>query len=134
MIRNIACVAMGIIGAAVAHMFGGWSSALTTLCIFMAADYMTGLIVAGIFKSSPKTENGCLESRAGFKGLVRKGVTLLIVLIAHRLDVMMGTAYIKDAVTIAFSANELLSLTENAALMGVPMPEAITKAIEVMKK
>lgn len=67
----------------------------------MGADYVTGLIVAGVFHTSEKTENGTLESRAGWKGLCRKGVTLLVVLVACRLDLMMGSNFIRDAVVIA---------------------------------
>ena len=74
-----------------------------------------------------------MESRAGWKGLVRKGMTLLIVLIACRLDVMLGVNYIRDAVVIAFVVNETLSIVENAGLMGVPIPAAITKAIEMLR-
>ena len=98
----------------------------------MAFDYITGLIVAGVFKNSNKTETGALESYAGFKGLCRKGVTLLIVLVACRLDIVIGTTYIKDAVVIAFVANETISIIENAGLMGVPIPEVLKKAIDVL--
>lgn len=80
------CTAVGVVGSAIAAAFGGWDQALVTLVIFMVIDYLSGLIVAGIFHNSRKTENGALESRAGWKGLCRKGVTLLFVLIAYRLD------------------------------------------------
>ena len=123
----------GCVGAAIAGFFGGWSAGLTTLLIFMGIDYLTGLIVAGVFHKSPKSEGGALESRAGWKGLVRKGMTLLIVLIACRLDVMLGVNYIRDAVVIAFVVNETISIIENAGLMGVPIPAAITKAIEILR-
>lgn len=114
--------------------FGGWSDALITLMIFMSVDYVTGLAVAGIFKKSKKSESGALESRAGFKGICRKGVALLIVLVATRLDVVMKTTYIEDAVIIAFIANESISIIENAGLMGIPIPSVITKAIDILKK
>ena len=91
-------------------------------------------MVAGVFHKSNKTENGALESRAGWKGLCRKGMTLLFVLIAYRLDLALGTTYIRDAVVIGFMANELISIVENAGLMGVPLPAVITKAIEVLVK
>lgn len=74
-----------------------------------------------------------MESRAGWKGLCRKGVTLLIVLIACRLDMVIGSNFIKDAAVIAFIANEVISIVENAGLMGVPIPGVIKKAIEVLK-
>lgn len=125
---------IGIAGGIATSFFGGWDRALTTLILFMAVDYITGLIVAGIFHNSEKTETGTLESRAGWKGLCRKGVTLLIVLISCRLDLIIGTTFIRDAVVIAYIANESISIIENAGLMGIPVPETITKAIEVLKK
>ena len=131
---NILYSMIGAVGGFVAMAFGGWSEALITLIVFMAVDYVTGLAVAGIFKKSKKSENGALESRAGFKGLCRKGVALLIVLVAVRLDIIMHTSYIKDAVIIAFVANESISIIENAGLMGVPVPSIIAKAIDVLRK
>ena len=125
---------LGCAGSVIASLFGGWDAALVTLLIFMGVDYVTGLIVAGVFHTSEKTENGALESRAGWKGLCRKGVTLLVVLVACRLDLMMGINFIRDAVVIAFVANETISIIENAGLMGVPIPAVIVKAIEVLKK
>ncbi len=131
---NVLYSIVGAVGGFVAMVFGGWSDALITLIVFMALDYVTGLIVAGIFKKSKKSENGALESRAGFKGLCRKGVALMIVLVAVRLDIIMHTTYIKDAVIIAFVANESISIIENAGLMGIPIPGVIAKAIDVLRK
>lgn len=132
--KNLICTVAGVVGSFVASLFGGWTASLTTLLIFMAADYVTGLVVAGVFHNSPKTETGALESRAGLKGLIRKATVLLFVLIGYRLDLAMGVTYIKDAVCIAFIANELLSIVENAGLMGLPIPSVITNAIDVLKK
>lgn len=132
--KNAICGILGMIGGAIASAFGGWSAGLTTLLIFMAIDYFSGLIVAGVFHRSPKSEGGALESRAGWKGLVRKGMTLLIVLIGCRLDILLGIMYIRDALIIAFIINELLSITENAGLMGVPVPDALKDAIELLRK
>lgn len=126
------CTLTGIFGGIVAALFGGWSAALTTLVIFMAIDYFSGLIVAGIFHNSTKSDTGALESRAGWKGICRKGMTLLIVLIGYRLDLAIGTEYIRDGVTIAFIANETISIVENAGLMGLPMPDIVTKAIDIL--
>lgn len=61
-------------------------------------------------------------------------MTLLFVLIAYRLDLVIGTNYIRDAVIIGFVANELISIVENAGLMGLPLPQIITKAIDVLTK
>ena len=132
--KNGFCTMIGAIGALIASLFGGWDTALATLMIFMATDYVTGLIVAGVFHTSQKSENGALENRAGWKGLCRKGVTLLVVLVACRLDLITGTNFIRDAVIIAFICNETISIIENAGLMGIDIPPALTAAIEVLKK
>lgn len=131
-LKTVICTVTGTIGGAIASLFGGWDAAMVTLIICMGVDYVSGLVVAGVFHKSKKSASGALESRAGWKGLCRKGMTLLIVLIAARLDLMISTNYIRDAVIIGFVANEVISIVENAGLMGLPMPAAITKAIDVL--
>ena len=126
------CTGIGVVGGFIASLFGGWDIGLITLIIFMAIDYVSGIVVAGVFHNSKKTDTGTLESRAGWKGLCRKCMTLLFVLIAYRLDLVIGSNYIRDAVIIGFIANETISIIENAGLMGLPLPETITKAIDVL--
>ena len=133
-LKTMICTGIGVVGSTVAAAFGGWDAAMITLVSMMVIDYLTGVLVAGVFHNSPKTENGTLESKAGWKGLCRKGMTLLIVLVAARLDIILGTGFIRDAVIIGYIANETISIIENAGLMGVPIPEAIKKAIEVLQQ
>lgn len=123
---------IGMIGGFIASLWGGLDTALVTLVIFMWVDYVTGLIVAGVFHNSEKTPTGTLASRAGFKGLCRKGVTMLVVLVAHRLDLVIGSTVIRNGVVIAFVTNETISIIENAGLMGIPIPTAISRAIDVL--
>lgn len=133
-IKTMLCTAFGIVGGFMAKMFGGWTEDMITLVIFMTVDFAMGLIVAGVFHKSNKSDNGNLNSRAGWIGLCKKCVTLLFVLIAHRLDVSLDTDYIRTAAIIGFVVNEVLSIVENAGLMGVPLPEVITRAIDILKK
>lgn len=132
-IKNMILTILGVIGSVIAHYLGGWDTALQTLVLFMVLDYITGLIVAGVFHSSEKSQSGALESRAGFKGLIKKGMILLIVLVAAQLDVVMNTDVVRNAVIIAFIANESISIIENAGIMGVPIPKALRNAIEVLQ-
>lgn len=127
------CAVLGAVGAFISWLFGGWSEDMLTLIILMISDYITGVIVAAFFKKSKKSENGSLSSVAGLKGLCKKGVMLLVVLIAHRLDISLGVEYIKSTAIIGFIANETISVTENIGLMGVPLPEVIKRALEVLK-
>lgn len=128
------CTLCGCMGAVISYLFGGWDGAMMTLCVFMLTDYVCGLIVAGVFKKSPKTETGALESRAGWKGLCRKGGTLLVVLVAYRLDLLMGTTLVKDGVVYAFIVNEGISILENVGLMGLRLPKVIVNAIDMLSK
>lgn len=113
-------------------MLGGWDSALSTLCIFMLLDYLTGLVVGGVFKKSSKTKSGALESKAGLKGIFRKCAILMVVLVAARLDAFAGSSLLKDCTVIMFICNESLSLLENIGLMGVPIPQKLIDAIDVL--
>lgn len=132
--KNYLLALFGVAGSGIASFFGGWTASLTTLLIFMVIDYVTGLICAGVFHKSPKTETGALESRAGFKGLCRKCGILLFVLMGHRIDLAIGASYIRDAICIAFIVNEAISITENFGLMGVPVPKVFMNAIDILKK
>ena len=128
-------ILIGMSGSMIASLFGGWDIALETLTLFMAIDWFTGgILLPGVFRKSPKSQNGALESRAGFKGLCRKTMILLYVLIAARLDLLMHTNYIRDAVCIGFIVNEAVSILENAGLMGIPLPEGIKRGIDALAK
>lgn len=128
------CLTAGVVGSLIASLFGGWDTALQCLILFMAIDYFSGLVVAGIFHRSPKTETGTLESRAGFKGLCRKAAILCLVLMAHYLDLVIGADCVRDAVCIGFIVNEGLSILENVGLMGVRYPDVIRRALDVLSK
>ncbi len=125
---------VGAMGSFIAQIFGGWTSDLATLIIFMGIDFSMGFLIAAIWKKSGKSENGALSSWSAWKGLCRKCISLLFVLIAYRLDMALGVSYIRTAVIIAFIVNELISIVENAGIMGVPIPGVIAKAIDILKQ
>lgn len=131
--KPIILASIGAIGSMIANLFGGWTNDLATLLIFMAIDFITGLIVAGVFKKSKKSRNGALNSNIGFKGLAKKVIILFFVLIGYRLDLLIGTDYIRTALIIAFICNETISITENAGLIGIPIPKPIRNAIDILK-
>lgn len=133
-IKNIFLLLIAWIGAEIAQLFGGWDSAMTALIIIMAADYVTGILIAAVWSKSPKSETGALESRAGFKGLIRKVLILLAVLIANQLDCSLQlNGIIRTAVILFFIGNEGISVIENMGIMGVPLPEIVRKAFEQLK-
>ena len=126
--------AAGLMAGMVSWLMGGLDTPILALMICMGVDYLTGLIVAGIFHTSPKTKGGGLDSRVGWKGLARKFVTLLIVVVANLADVLLELHYIRDAVIAAFCANECISILENAGLMGIRIPRVLTAALEKLSE
>ena len=132
MMKDTICVAVGLVGGFFTAIFGGWDSALVTLVVFMAIDFFTGIITA-MMKKSKHTESGGLSSKAGWFGLAKKVCTLMLIVVAVRMDILLNTNYIRDAVCISFCLNELLSIVENTSLMGIPYPPAIQKAIDVLQ-
>lgn len=116
-----------ISGAVVTFAFGGWDQLLSLLAIAMAVDYVTGLAAA------VRTGTG-LNSNIGFWGLARKGLMLTVVLLAHRIDLIMGTDIIKGGAIYFYLVNELISITENYAKIGLPLPDKLRQAIAVLKK
>ncbi|MGG0219230.1 phage holin family protein [Bacillus mycoides] len=107
------------------YFLGGWDATLRVLLIMAAIDYITGVIAAGY--------NGELKSKVGFKGIAKKVVLFLLVGAATQADLAIGTnSAIREATIFFFIGNELLSLLENAGRMGIPLPQALTNAVEVL--
>lgn len=131
--KNAIIATTTAVGSFVAAALGGWDHAIITLISFMAIDFLSGWILAVVFKKSHKTETGCYSSAIGLKGLCKKVMILLLVCVANLLDVQIGANYIRDGVCIAFMANEAMSIIENAGLMGLPIPEWLIKALDILQ-
>ena len=118
-------------GAVTGYLYGGWDTLLQVLLIFVIVDYLTGIIAGGT--------NGKLSSKVGFRGILKKVLIFIIVAVAHWVDVAVGVALGEDvaifrnATIFFYLANELLSITENAGEMGVPIPEKLMNAVEILK-
>ena len=129
---------LSAIGGAIASFFTGMPPLVWILLAVMSIDYVTGLICGAMGKSK-KTESGYLESKAAFKGLLKKALILLVVLLASLLDmaVSKGSGITFEATLGAtclwFIASEGLSILENVASMGVPVPQILLKLLEIMK-
>ena len=132
--KQYLCTAVGMLGAGLTWAFGGWNTALIALLICMGVDYVSGSVVALVFHKSTKTETGAYNSAYGIKGLCKKGLTLLFVLVAVQIDRILAIDYVRDAVCIGFCTNEIISIIENLGLAGIPMPAIVTKALEQLQK
>ena len=130
---------LAAIGGAIASFFTGLPPSVWVLLAVMTIDYITGILCAMMNKST-KTANGGLSSSAAFKGLIKKGIILLIVLLAALLDrvISMSAGLTFEAVAGAtclwFIASEGMSIVENAANMGIPIPAVLRRVLEIMKE
>ncbi|PYE95044.1 phage holin family protein [Bacillus sp. 196mf] len=107
------------------YFLGGWDTTLKVLVIMAAIDYLTGVCAAGY--------NGELKSKVGFKGIAKKVVLFLLVGVATQLDTALGSnSAMREATIFFFMGNELLSLLENAGRMGIPLPQPLTNAVEIL--
>ena len=115
--------------ASVAFLLGGIDHLLVALAVFMAVD-----LVSGIFAGTKET--GANSNRA-FRGLIKKGAMLAMVVIAHQLDIVAGTAdaqFLRNAMIMFLIAVEGISILENMERLGVPIPSFLRKHFEMMRK
>lgn len=131
--KDLICAGAGAIGGVIAAALGGWDTAIATLVTLMVVDYLSGVVCAGVFHKSRKTSSGSLKSNIGFKGLCKKCMVLCFVLVGQMIGQLVGSEYIRDAVIIGFSLNELISIVENAGLMGLPIPSTVKRMIDVLQ-
>ena len=115
------------IGAALGFLFGEVNGLFWALIAFMALDYITGVIVAVIEKR--------LSSEVGFRGLAKKFLILVFVAVGHIADtyILGGTPAAMSAVMLFYIANEGISIIENAAALGLPVPEKLKDIMEQIK-
>ena len=119
--------AIAFAGSAGTYFFGGWSELISFFLIAIAIDYVTGML------ASIKEGHG-LSSSVGSWGLAKKGLMLLVVILAHRLDILMGTDVIMIGAIYFYLANELISVTENYGRLGLPLPNKIKDIIAIFKQ
>jgi toxin secretion/phage lysis holin len=133
-IKNLIVVTFGSIGSLLSFLLGGFDSVMIALLLFMVIDFLSGLILAIVFKKSKKTESGRLSSQAGILGLTKKIFILFLVAVSTQLDIILGTTFIRDGTVIGFISMEGISIIENASLAGLPIPRVIKNALEIISK
>lgn len=117
----------GVLGAFIAFAFGAWHESLTFLLIAIAADVITGMY------ASVKEGSG-LSSAVGAAGLAKKGLMLLVIILAHRIDILLELDNITMTAAVYFYiANELVSIVENYGRVGLPLPDKVKDIIAVLK-
>ncbi len=117
----------GAVGAVLGFMYGEVTGLFWALIAFMALDYITGVVVAIIEKR--------LSSEVGFRGLAKKFLILVFVAVGHIADTytLGGTPAAMSAVMLFYMANEGISIIENAAALGLPVPKKLTSIMEQIR-
>ncbi|MCB5934504.1 phage holin family protein [Caldibacillus thermoamylovorans] len=122
---NTIKIVLGVGGGLASFLFGGWSALIQTLVFFIVLDYVFAVIVAAV--------NGQLNSKIGFKGIAKKVAILVLVAVAHQVDLILGDdSLIRDSVIFFYIANELLSILETVGKTSLPIPDVLKKAIEIL--
>lgn len=121
-----------VTSTALVNFLGGADTALKVLAIFMVIDYISGIVVAMVFKNSPKSQNGGLDSAIGFKGICKKLFMVAMVGVANMLDSVLGTEFVRTGLVLSLVTNETVSIVENACCMGISIPPVITDAIDIL--
>lgn len=118
---------LATVGGYIAWFLGGFDGLLIALCVFAVVDYLTGVIAAVIEKN--------LCSRVGFKGIAKKFLMFLMVGIAAILDmyVLGGESPVREVVIVFYIANEGISVIENSARLGLPVPKKLIGVLEQLK-
>jgi len=130
--KDLILLLASVIGAALSHFFGTWDAMVEAMIVFMVIDIVSGTMVAAWFKKSRKSRDGRLWSVAMWRGMAKKGMALFFVIVGAQFDLLLDRDYIRSAVIFCVLTSELLSIIENAALMGVPVPGVIKKMLTVV--
>ncbi|TJY43551.1 phage holin family protein [Cohnella pontilimi] len=121
-----AASAVVILGGAINFAFGIWPEALTLLVFVMGLDYISGVLAA------VKSGDG-LNSNIGFWGLAKKGLTLLVIMLSHRIDVLLGMNLVMGGAISFYLVNELLSVVENCGELGIPIPDNVRRIVQILR-
>lgn len=131
--KDYATLILVTVSGVVSSFIGEYTLSLNVLLSLMIVDYVLGLMTAIVSKST-KTDTGKLSSKAGFIGLLKKFTVIMFVGIGFKLDQLLNSHMIREMVIIGYSANELISIIEHAGVIGVPVPDVISKAIDILNK
>lgn len=117
-----------LLAAGITAIFGGWDMLMTALVAMAVADYVTGLVAAGI--------NGSLDSRVGWKGILKKLLIFVAVAVAATVDMATGLEGhpLRAAACLFYIGNEGISIVENLGRAGVPIPMRLAALFQRLKE
>ena len=133
-VKQVISLVIGALTTGLLKVIGDPTQDLKILLLLMVIDLIVGFTVSAVWHKSSKTKSGKVSSKVMFKGIVKKILTLVLVVVAYQIDILLGYDVIRHVVIIAFIVQEIISIIENIAITGIKAPDIITKALDVLER
>ena len=133
-VKQVISLVIGALTTGLLKVIGEPTQDLKILLLLMVIDLIVGFTVSAVWHKSSKTKSGKVSSKVMFKGIVKKILTLVLVVVAYQIGILLGYDVIRHVVIIAFIVQEIISIIENIAITGIKSPEIITKALDVLER
>lgn len=133
-VKQVISLVIGALTTGLLKVIGEPTQDLKILLLLMVIDLIVGFTVSAVWHKSSKTKSGKVSSKVMFKGIVKKILTLVLVVVAYQIDILLGYNVIRHVTIIAFIVQEIISIIENIAITGIKTPDIITKALDVLER
>ena len=133
-VKQVISLVIGALTTGLLKVIGEPTQDLKILLLLMVIDLIVGFTVSAVWHKSSKTKSGKVSSKVMFKGIVKKILTLVLVVVAYQIDILLGYDVIRHIAIIAFIVQEIISIIENIAITGIKAPDIITKALDVLER
>ena len=133
-VKQVISLVIGALTTGLFKLIGEPTQDLKILLLLMVIDLIVGFTVSAVWHKSSKTKSGKVSSKVMFKGIVKKILTLVLVVVAYQIDILLGYDVIRHIAIIAFIVQEIISIIENISITGIKSPEIITKALDVLER
>lgn len=133
-VKQVISLVIGALTTGLLKVIGEPTQDLKILLLLMVIDLIVGFTVSAVWHKSSKTKSGKVSSRVIFKGIVKKILTLVLVVVAYQIDILLSYDVIRHIVIIAFIVQEIISIIENIAITGIKAPDIITRALDVLER
>lgn len=133
-VKQVLSLVIGALATGLLKVIGQPTQDLKILILLMVIDLIVGFTVSAVWHKSSKTKSGKVSSKVMFKGIVKKILTLVLVVVAYQIDILLEYNVIRHIAIIAFIVQEIISIIENIAITGIKAPDVITKALDVLER
>lgn len=133
-IKQIISLVIGTLTTGLIKVIGEPTQDLKILLLLMVIDLIVGFTVSAVWHKSSKTKSGKVSSKVMFKGIVKKILTLVLVVVAYQIGILLSYDVIRHVAIISFIVQEIISIIENIAITGIKSPDIITKALDILER